>query len=174
MPILTACLSTSNSNPRIFSNYRRKLGGEMVTPRYAESATVWSRLHRRTHAIHAITRTQTHPLSLFRRIHLDNIKINLYLANSNNSDREAMYTNGGLKRTHSPFLSLAHSLSSFSLFFNNRKLITPSFTYIQLSCSAFFYAQLRQNDFFCHLHNRKLAGPSGSASSGKNRRSLGV
>lgn len=40
MPILTACLSTSNSNPRIFSNYRRKLGGEMVTPRYAESATV--------------------------------------------------------------------------------------------------------------------------------------
>lgn len=48
-----------------------------------------------------------------------------------------MYTNGGLKRTHSHPFSRTFTALSLFIFLIIRKLITPSFTYIQLSCSAF-------------------------------------
>lgn len=160
----------------------------MVTPRYAETRDYINRVHDtlslHTHSF-SLSFTPFSLIAFSRRIHLDNIKINLYLANSNSFDRGwwgTMYTNGGLNCTHS--LSFSHSFSlshiHFFLLLNNRKLITPSFTYIQLSRGAFLrattsyrpppFARLRKSratDF--GQEGRRPPHPLLLVSSGENR-----
>lgn len=67
-----------------------------------------------------------------------------------------MYTNDGLKCTHS--FSCTLTALPFTFFPDNRKLIISSFTYIQL----FYNAQLRQNYFLCRSHNGTVTGSTAS------------
>lgn len=121
----------------------------MVTPRYAETRDYINRVHDtlslHTHSF-SLSFTPFSLIAFSRRIHLDNIKINLYLANSNSFDRGwwGDYVHEWRTKLHALtlilplFLSFSHI--HFFLLLNNRKLITPSFTYIQLSRGAFLRA----------------------------------